>query len=328
MEYTHIPPLSTKVSRIGLGTWSIGGALWGGTNENEAIDTLLSAFEKGINLVDTAPGYGNGVSEEIVGKAIKKYGNREKIVLATKCGLNLETKNVFRDSRKSFLQKEIENSLRRLQVDVIDIYQIHWPDPKTPLEETATFLKELLQQGKIKAIGVSNFSIEQMVEFQKYAPLHVLQAPFNIFENELADKTLPYCLKQGISILGYSSLCRGLLSGKMSKEREFKGDDLRKEMDPKFKEPQFSEYLKVANNLKVWAEQRKRPLSALAVRWVLDSQLSSALWGARKPEQLNDMDAALGWNLSPEDFQEVDQIVKNGLKHPVGPEFMAPPVRS
>ena len=134
MEFTHIPNLKTDVSRIGLGTWAIGGWMWGGTDEKNAISTIHYALDKGINLIDTAPVYGFGKSEEIVGKALKQYGKRERVVLATKVGLNWKNQQIFRDSSKERILKEIEDSLKRLQVDYIDLYQVHWPDPKTPLE--------------------------------------------------------------------------------------------------------------------------------------------------------------------------------------------------
>lgn len=328
MEYTFIPNIHAQVSKIGLGTWSIGGSLWGGTNEQDAIKTIHMALDKGINFIDTAPAYGNGASEKIVGKAVKAYGKREQIILSTKFGLNQETENVFRDSRRASILKEVEDSLRRLQVDCIDLYQVHWPDPTTPLTETAEVLNELLEQGKIRAIGVSNFSVEQMVEFQKSAPLHCLQSPFNIFEQAIKNEILEYCLDKGIAVLGYSAICRGLLSGKMSKDHEFRGDDLRKNMDPKFKEPQFSQYLKAAEALKTWVENKyKRPLLALAIRWVLDSDVNVALWGARKPEQLHDLETIWGWKLSEADFKEIDKIVAANVKNPVEPKFMEPPIR-
>jgi aryl-alcohol dehydrogenase-like predicted oxidoreductase len=328
MEFINLPFLQKKVSRIGLGTWAIGGSLWGGTDEDEAIKTILEAFDRGINLIDTAPAYGKGKSEEIVGKAIKRHGNRDNIVIATKAGLNQEGEGVFRDSRKESLTKELNDSLKRLQVDFIDIYQIHWPDPKTPIAETAETMRGFLESGKIKAIGVSNYSVEQLNEFKEIAPLTTLQPPYNLFEREIEKDLLPYCKKENIGILAYSSLCRGLLSGKMTKDREFKGDDLRKGMDPKFKEPRFSEYLKAADALKEFAEVKfHKSLPALAVRWVLDKGASAALWGARKPEQLDEMKNVSGWKLTPEDLAQIDKIISENVKDPVGPQFMSPPER-
>lgn len=327
MEHTNIPNIKAKVSRVGLGTWSMGGSLWGGTNEQEAIQAVHQALNEGINLIDTAPAYGNGVSEKIVGKAIKDY-SRDQVILATKFGLNQETENVFRDCRRDSILREVETSLKRLQVDYIDLYQVHWPDPTTPLAETAAVLNDLLEQGTIKAIGVCNFNVPQMIEFQKSAPLHCLQAPFNIFEEASKDEVLGYCLQNKIAVLGYSAICRGLLSGKMSKNREFKDDDLRKGMDPKFQEPQFSQYLKCAEALKNWVKSKyDRPLLALAIRWVLDSKVNVALWGARKPEQLNDLNAIWGWKLTEADFKEINKILAENVKNPLEPHFMEPPVR-
>lgn len=329
MEYTTIPNIKNKVSRVGLGTWAMGGSLWGGTDEKAAIQAIHQALDNGINFVDTAPAYGKGESERIVGKALKEYGNRDKIIIATKVGLNQEQENkVFRDSRRKSILKEIEDSLRNLQVDYIDLYQVHWPDPFTPISETAETLRQLLDQGKIRAIGVSNYSVEQMDEFRKTAPLSTSQFDFNILERQWEKDVLSYCLKNHITSIGYSSICRGLLSGKMTKDRQFKGDDLRKGMDPKFQEPQFSEYIKCADELTKWAQTKyKQPLIALAIRWVLDKGIGIALWGARNPKQLNDLDRVFGWKLTEGDFKEIDKIVADTVKHPVDAKFMAPPLR-
>lgn len=325
MEFTTIPNLKQKVCRIGLGTWAIGGWMWGGSDEKDAVDTILKALERGINLIDTAPVYGFGESEEIVGKALKQYGKRENIVLATKGGLRWEKEKVYRDSSKKRIQKEIDDSLRRLQVDYIDLYQIHWPDPLTPISETAEVMKDLLDQGKIRAIGVSNYSVDQMTDFRKKAPLHSNQPPFNIFEKDAENNVLEYCLRNKIATLGYGPLCRGLLTGKLKVDTEFNGDDLRK-IDPKFRPPRYEEYLKCVDLLDDWAQQKyKKTVLSLAVRWVLDKGISVALWGARKPKQLDLIDTVWGWKLTEDDLREIDQIVAETIPDPVGPEFMAPP---
>ena len=292
--------------------------------KKEAISTIQKAFESGINLIDTAPVYGFGKSEEIVGKALKQYGKREQVVLATKVGLRWENGKIYRDTRKKRILKEIDDSLKRLQVDYIDLYQIHWPDPLTPVSETAETMKELLDNGKIRAIGVSNYSIDQMEAFRRRAPLHSNQPPFNIFEKDIENNVLQYCLSNKIATLGYGTLCRGLLSGKLKIDTEFKGDDLRN-MDPKFKLPRYEEYLKCVDLLDNWAKQKyQKPVIALAVRWVLDKGISVALWGARKPHQLEAIHLAWGWKLTRDDFREIDQIVAETISDPVGPEFMAP----
>lgn len=328
MEFTNIPSLKQKVSRIGLGTWAIGGSLWGGTDEKKSIETIRAAIDKGINLIDTAPAYGKGKSEEIVGKALREHGNRDQIIVSTKCGLNQEGEGVFRDTRRDSILKEVEDSLRRLQIDYIDVYYIHWPDPTTPLSESAETFAHLLRQGKIKSIGVSNFTISQIIEFRKIAPIHVLQPPFNMFERETENALLGFCLESDIAVMSYSALCRGLLSGKMTKDRAFPKDDLRSGMDPKFKEPLFSQYVKAADALKVWVKEKyNKPLDALAVRWILDSDVNMALWGARSPDQLKDVDAAMGWELTGADFREIDKIIESFVKNPLEPQFMQPPIR-
>lgn len=328
MEFTEIPHLRQKISRIGLGTWSMGGWMWGGSNEKESIATIHRALDLGINLIDTAPVYGFGLSEEIVGKALKLYGKRDGIIIATKVGLSWKNQNVYRDNRKETLLKEIEASLKRLQVDYIDLYQVHWPDLHTSISETAITMEYLLKTGKIRAIGVSNFSIEQMEEFQKSAPLHALQSPFNLFEREIEDKELGYCFKKKLATLGYGSLCRGLLSGEMRQDTSFKGDDLRK-IDPKFQMPHYSHYLKCVQELQNWVHQKHgRSVLALAIRWALDKGINIALWGARKPEQLDEIKSALGWTLSAKEMQEIDQILHRTIPTPVSPQFMAPPLRN
>ena len=215
MEFAEIPGTMLKVSRVGLGTWAIGGWMWGGTDERESITTIRAALTHGINVIDTAPAYGFGRSEEIVGKAIAD-GLRNRVVLATKVGLEWHDGKLTRNASRERITQEIEDSLRRLRTDYIDIYQVHWPDPLTPIEETAEAMLSLLEQGKIRAIGVSNFSVEQMDQFRTVAPLHVSQPPYNLFERDIDKDIRPYCRKNGIATLGYGALCRGLLSGRIA----------------------------------------------------------------------------------------------------------------
>mgnify|MGYP005809980217 CR=1 FL=1 len=326
MEFVTIKDTDLKASRIALGTWAIGGWMWGGSNEEESIQTILSAIDRGINVIDTAPVYGFGRSEEIVGKAIKKYGNRKDLVIATKAGLEWRDGKVFRNSSKERIFKEIDESLKRLQTDYIDIYQIHWPDDSVPFEETAGTMKQLKEDGKIRAIGVSNYSTAQMKAFEKVAPINTVQPPYNIFEREMEEEILPYCLRQGINILAYGAICRGLLSGQMSADRKFEGDDLRK-IDPKFKGGRFKQYLRAVDALNVFAEKKYgKQVLHLAIRWILDkTKIGIALWGARKPEQLEPINNISGWFLNEDDFKEIDEIIKKNITDPVGPGFMAPP---
>ena len=327
MEYIRIPGLDKDVTRVALGTWAIGGWMWGGTDEHESVKTIHTAIDKGINIIDTAPVYGFGRSEEIVGKALKEYGKREDIAIATKTALewNAEQNAVWRNSSSSRIRQEVEDSLKRLQTDAIDIYQVHWPDPNTSFEETAETLVQLKAEGKIKVAGVSNYSPEQMDAFRKGANLGVCQPPFNIFERAIEQDVLPYCLDNGIATLTYGALCRGLLSGKMASDRTFPGDDLRN-VDPKFKQPRFEQYLTAVERLQEFAKTRyNKDVIHLAVRFVLDKGASVALWGGRHPEEMNPLPGMFGWHLAADDFKEIDNILNETIKDPVGPEFMAPP---
>jgi aryl-alcohol dehydrogenase-like predicted oxidoreductase len=328
MEFVNIPGTSIRASRIALGTWAIGGWMWGGSDEREAIKTIHAALDRGINLIDTAPVYGFGRSEEIVGKALAMDGRRKGAIIATKAGLDWKDGKPFRDARKTRIVEEVENSLRRLQTDVIDLYQVHWPDPNTPIAEVAEAMGALHRAGKIRAIGVSNFSPAQMDEFRKVAPLHAAQPPYNLFEREIDRDVLPYCRDRDIALLAYGSLCRGLLSGRMSESSAFTGDDLRKS-DPKFQAPRFAQYLTAVKQLDRLAKERfgKRVIH-LAVRWVLDrNKMNIALWGARRADQLSPIGDALGWQIDSQVMAEIDQILRKSIKDPVGPEFMAPPER-
>lgn len=328
MEFTRIPNLHPQVSRIGLGTWAMGGSLWGHSDEEESIKTIHRALDLGINILDTAPGYGFGQSEEIIGKAIKLYGKRENVIIANKFGLNLENKtDVFRDSRPKSILAEIDSSLKRLQTDYIDLYQVHWPDIHTPQTKTAEVLLNLLEQGKIRAIGVSNYSLEQIEEFKMVAPIHAIQHPFNIFEREAEATVLAYCQEHQLASIGYSSLCRGLLTGALKEDDEF--EDLRKNFDPKFKKPHFPQYLICVGRLQQWvADKHKKSLVCLAIRWSLDKGVNIALWGARRPEELDPISNILSWKLTEEDYAQIDQIIRETVTDPIGPQFMSPPIRN
>jgi aryl-alcohol dehydrogenase-like predicted oxidoreductase len=327
-ELTGIPGTSLKVSPIAIGTWAIGGWMWGGTDEAESVATIRTAFEHGINIVDTAPVYGFGRSEEIVGKAIAEGGLRSDVLIATKAGLEWDGGRVFRNGSRARILREVEDSLLRLRTDYIDMYQVHWPDPLVPIEETAEAMHTLLEQGKIRAIGVSNFSVLQMERFRRIAPLHVLQPPYNLFERAIEADLLPYCREHKIATLGYGALCRGLLSGRMKTDTVFDGDDLRRN-DPKFVEPRFAQYVAAVQKLDRLAQQRfgKRVIH-LAVRWMLDQGITTALWGARHPDQLQPADDVIGWSLDASTKVEIDRILSETIIDPVGPEFMAPPSRS
>lgn len=328
VETVRIADTELTATRIGLGTWAIGGWLWGGSDEEEAVAAVQSAVDRGITLIDTAPVYGQGHSEELVGRALAEGDRRERVVLATKAGLEWVGGQPYRNASRARLKQEVDDSLRRLRTDVIDIHQVHWPDPLVPIEETAVAMRELYEAGKICAIGVSNFSPEQLDRFRAEAPLHVVQPPYNLLERGIEADVLPYAREHGITTLTYGALCRGLLTGKMRPDTRFEGDDLR-QMDPKFQEPRYSQYLRAVERLDALAQERYgRRAIHLALAWVLAQPgVGVALWGARRPEQLAPLDGLDGIELDEAALREIDRILEESVTDPVGPEFMAPPSR-
>ena len=327
-DHIDIPGTKLRASRVALGTWAMGGWMWGGTDERQSVDTIRTALEQGVNLIDTAPVYGFGVAEEIVGKALATAELRSHAIISTKVGVEWRNGTVYRNATRARIMQEIDDSLRRLRTDHIDIYHVHWPDPLVPIEETAEAMHTLYEQGKIGAIGVSNFSVAQMEQFRKVAPLHVLQPPYNLFERDIEMEILPYCRAHGIVTLGYGALCRGLLSGRMRADTTFEGDDLRQK-DPKFQPPRFAQYRAAVQRLDQLAHDRfRRRVIHLAVRWMLDQGISVALWGARRPDQLQAALDVAGWTLDAGVRAQINRILSETVTDPVGPEFMAPPQRS
>ena len=246
-------------------------------------------------------------------------GLRDRAVIATKAGLEWRGGKVWRNSSPARIRREVEDSLRRLRTDYIDLYQVHWPDPLVPIQETAGALARLLKEGKIRAIGVSNYSPAQMDEFRKAAPIHSVQPPYNLFEREAESGVLPYAAQHGIAVLCYGALCRGLLTGTITRATQFKGDDLRR-YDPKFQEPRFSQYLAAVTSLDRYARERYRlGVLALAVRWVLDQGDTIALWGARRPAQLDPVEDTMGWEVDELAKRRIEGILLETVKDPVGP---------
>jgi aryl-alcohol dehydrogenase-like predicted oxidoreductase len=324
-EFVNIPGTQLKVSRVALGTWAMGGWMWGGTDQRESVATIHAALDQGINLIDTAPVYGFGVSEEIVGTALE--GIRDRAIIATKTGLEWRDGKVYRNATRARIMQEVDDSLRRLRTDYIDIYQVHWPDPLVPVEETAEAMRSLYELGKIRAIGVSNFSVDQMARFRQVAPLHVLQPPYNLFERAIDTDILPYSRANDIATLGYGALCRGLLSGRIQPNTTFDGDDLRR-VDPKFQPPRLAQYLQAVRQLDEFAQRRfHRRVIHLAVRWMLDQGISVALWGGRHPDQVEAALGVAGWSLTDVERESIEHIVNTAVVDPIGPEFMAPPQR-
>jgi len=269
-----------------------------------------------------------GHAERLVGRALAESGKRDDVVLSTKAGLDWQGESPFRDASRRRLLQEIDDSRERLGTDVVDILHVHWPDPLVAIEETADAMREIYEAGKTRAVGVSNFSVEQIERFRTHCPLHVVQPPYNLFERGIEEELLPHVERAGMTTLTYGALCRGLLSGKIDQSRDFKGDDLRLS-DPKFQEPRFTQYLDAVQRLDELAKERfGKDVIHLALRWLLDRPgVGVALWGARRPDQLAPLADAMDFRLDDEAMAAIDAILAETVRDPVGPEFMTPPTR-
>lgn len=318
MKYRNIGLSGVKASVVGLGTWAIGGWSWGGTNESEAIKAIHTSLEEGITLIDTAPAYGHGLSEEIIGKAI--VGRRDKVVIATKCGIVWHTqkgeyyfdalgKKVYRYLAQESIRYEVEQSLIRLQTDYIDLYQTHWPDPTTPIIETMQTLLDLKKEGKIRAIGVSNVNLEQIKEYQSLGIVDSIQEKYSMLDRGLEETMLPYCHKNKISILSYSSLALGILTGKITPERKFIGDDLRKD-DDRYTPKNIKLVMEMLNELKPIAEEHKITIAQLVIAWTISQKgITFALCGARNPKQAKENAYAGNIVLTEEEKEIINGII-------------------
>ncbi len=329
MESIEIGTSGITASRIALSTRTIGGWKWGGDTADlmHSIATIGSAIERGITLLDTAPVYGFGLSERIVGTVLSG-GLRDRAVIATKAGLEWRDGKVRRNASPEHIRREVDKSLRRLRTDRIDLYQMLGPDPVVPVHETAKTLARLLKDGKIRAIGVSNYSPAQMDEFRQAAPIHVVRTRYNLFERGTENGVLSYARQHGIAALCHGVLCRGLLTGMITPATQFESDDLRRS-DPKFQEPLFSQYLSAVASLNRYARAcYGLQVIDLAVRWVLDQGNTIALWNARHPEQLDPVRTAMGWKLDEMANRYIEKVIRHTVRHPIGPEPIAPPSRS
>ena len=308
-----------NLSTVGLGTWAIGGAgwkfSWGPQDDRESISTIRRALEKGINWIDTAPVYGLGHSEEVVGKAIKESRNRP--IIATKCSrLWDKDGNPYGCLKKESIRSEVEMSLRRLKVEVVDLYQIHWPDPDEDIEEAWSAIKDLVTEGKVRYAGVSNFSVEQIRRIQPIHPVASLQPPYSMLERGIEEELLHYCSANNIGVIVYSPMQKGLLTGKFSRERmhSLPQDDHRHE-DPRFQEPELGANLKLVEGLRSIAEKSDRTVAQLAIAWVLQrSEVTAAIVGARHPSQIEETVATGESMLSKEDITAIDTLLNKRQK--------------
>ncbi|MEJ6949459.1 aldo/keto reductase [Natronospora cellulosivora (SeqCode)] len=301
-----------EVSAIALGTWAMGGNYFGATDDSQSIRTIEAAIDSGINLIDTAPAYGRGHSESIVGKAIK--GKRDKVIISTKCGLTWanEDAKTLRNLKAESLRKEIENSFTRLGTDMIDIYFIHWPDPDTPLEETLGELNSFKEAGKIRYIGVSNFDLELLKKASNIAEIDCIQPRYSILDRDIEGDILDFCREKQIEILSYGSLAGGILTGKYTEESQLKEGDKRSKFYRYFKAPYRSKALKLVEVLKRIAENHNSPVSHVALNWVRQQEgITSALVGAKTVGQAKENAAAADWDLSKEELKKIEQAYQD-----------------
>jgi aryl-alcohol dehydrogenase-like predicted oxidoreductase len=287
MEYRPLKGSDFAVSRVALGTWPLGGSHWDGYDEGRAVEAIETALDCGVNFIDTAPVYGAGHSEELIGKVIR--GRREKIFLATKCGLDIYSGGYGRDLSPAYIEKDLTNSLRRLGTEYIDLYQCHWPDPRTPVAGTMEALERFREQGKIRHIGVSNFSDAGLREAARHARLFSTQSQYSLLERRIEKDILPTCREQGINVLAYGPLGAGMLTGKYGECPTFSKGDARSFFYRFFKRRYWPGVCRLVDAVAAVARSKGVPPGAVALSWVLAREgVGAALVGARSAEQVRE----------------------------------------
>jgi aryl-alcohol dehydrogenase-like predicted oxidoreductase len=304
-----------EVSPIAFGTWQLGGD-WGQFDEDEGIAAIRHARELGVNLFDTAQGYGFGASERLLGRALRDDldNHRDEIVIATKGGLRMTGDGIVRDSSPGWLRSGVEDSLRALEVDHIDLYQVHWPDPAVAFEETAGALQELVEEGKIRHAGVSNFEAGQMAKFAYTRPVETLQPPYHLFRREIESDVLPYCQEHDVGVLVYGPLAHGLLTGVLDENTRFAAGDWRSGA-PFFNGEAHRRNVGVVRELERFAsEEMGVSVSRLAIAWTLaNPAVHAAIVGARHPAHIEDSVAAAELSLGEADLERVERIMAGSI---------------
>ncbi|MCE2747695.1 MAG: aldo/keto reductase [Rhodobacter sp.] len=309
-------------SAVGLGTWAIGGWMWGGTDDAAAEDAIRAGLDAGITLIDTAPAYGLGHAEVVVGRALK--GRRDQVVIATKCGLVWHSQRgpyffsqgglpVHRDLGATAIRHEVYESLRRLQTDRIDLYITHWQDPTTSIAETVDTLKDLQAEGKILAFAASNTSPDDLAAYRAAGGIAAVQEEYSMLQRRIETTHLPVCRDAGIAVMGYSALALGLLSGSMTADRVFSGDDQRRE-DPRFSPENRARVDRLMQVIRPIAEAHGVSPSQVVIAWTLAQPgLTFALCGARNPSQARENAAAGRLHLTNSDLKEIAQAIDRHL---------------
>ena len=312
-EAVIIGEIGIPLSRVSLGTWALGGDIWWGKQDDRSSnDAMETAIDNGINLFDTAPVYGRGRSERLIGDFLRKRRLRDKVAVATKAGLSWKGAAVFHNLKRQRILEEVDESRTRLQSDYLDLYQVHWPDPATPIPETAQALCRLRERGTVRAVGVCNFSVNQIIEFRKHCPLDAVQLEYSLFNRKIEAETLPYCLENGIGVLSYSPLFSGLLTGKffLPAKKLIPADRARREKSAHFEEPLFSINRDALKKLNSIAEGYGKTLTQLAVNWNFSRKgIASSIAGSRSPGQVSENAGSLSFRISDSDIKRIDEIL-------------------
>lgn len=318
MEYRKLGNSDMEITPVGFGAWVIGGGdwafAWGEQDDKDSIAAIKKASDEGINWIDTAAVYGLGHSEKVVAKALKNIGSANRPYLFTKCSLVWnEDREISHSLKSDSIRREVEESLRRLDNETIDLYQIHWAsfspeDPDDDIEEGWQTLKELKDEGKVRYIGVSNFSVPQMERIQKIAPITSLQPPYSMLRRDIEDEILPFCKKNNIGVIVYSPMQSGLLTGKMTRKRiENMPEDDWRPRNKEFQEPNLSKNLELVETLEKIAKRHNIFTGAVAAAWTLrNNAVTAAIVGARNPKQVGGISDALNFRLSDEEFEEIE----------------------
>ena len=323
MRFVKLGSTDMKVSVVAFGAWAAGGHWWGGNDEKDSIEAIQASIEAGVNLIDTAPAYGQGLSEEIVRKAVK--GNRENVFIATKCGLRWNLKKgmyffdydpgvpVYRYLGKESLEEELDNSLKRLNTDYIDLYQTHWQDPTTPIDQTMEFLMDAKKKGKIRAIGVSNANLQQVKEYNANGILDADQEKYSLIDLEVQEELLSWCEKNNVSMLAYSPTAKGLLTGKLTPQRKFSEGDIRKG-DNVYSPENISRINALIDKyIKPVAQKHNAEIGNIATAWLVGNSSVIALCGARNKKQAVENAAAGDILLDGEDMAKIKSFIKEAV---------------
>jgi len=317
MKCERIEGILLPVSPVCVGTWAFGGdAWWGPQVDSNSVEVLDTTIKEGITIIDTAPVYGRGRSEQVIGGYIKKRKLRDKVIIATKLGLSWEGSKILHNLKKKRMLEEVDESRKRLQTDYFDLYQIHWPDPDTPIAETAQTMYSFFRRGITKSVGVSNYSVGQMKEFMKHCPLHCLQPEYSMFKRDIEEEVVPFCLENDIAIISYAPLHSGILTGKFFlKEVSIPTDTNRRMKKAEFQKPQFSINKELFLQLKEIASLYEKDLTQLVINWNFSQRgITSAIVGMRNAEQAKDNLGSLNWSITKNDLDRIDDLLKERLE--------------